>query len=241
MALAILLAGLSSCASVSAPRKADIPNYYLNPPNVPGVIFGFGWGPSLSIAMQKGREDIARQRQVFIDSRVAIHESTASDTSVEISLVHEVRNLILNNSKRIHLTRSDSGHYYVLLYYPYNVTETFNENDIVAAIHKEEKTNLAVTTAFSSIIPGTGQLMNRKPVKGTLMLAGAAALLGTFVFSLINAADNMQKAQAATSNAVRSHYVNSSENYSAIALISGLLYAGEAVWSGLDNYSSQKH
>ena len=208
---------------------------------MPGVIFGFGWGSSLPIAMHNGRTDIAKQLRVTIDNRMAIYDSTESETSVEHFSVQKIDNLVLDNSKRVHLTISNSGYYYVLLYYPDDVPDTFSETEILEEITRREKTSLAVSTALSGVVPGTGQLMNRRYVKGSLMLAGAAALIGTFTFSLINFADDIQKAQAATSNAVRSYYVNSGEVYSTIALISGILYIGEALWSGLDNYSSQKN
>ena len=239
MVIAIMLSGLCSCSSTSIHSRADIPDFYLNPPNVPGVIFGFGTGDSLGAAMQNGRDDIARQLQVTIESRIAIHESSESNTSVEMTSVQEVKNLVLKNSKRIHMTVPDSGYYYVLLYYSENTPASIGETEILEKIRKREKTSLAVSTALSSTIPGTGQLMNRRYVKGSLMLAGAAVLIGTFSFTLSHAIDDMRRAQTATSNIVRQHYTTSSENYSTIALISAILYAGGALWSGLDNYSSQ--
>ena len=224
----------------------EIPGFFTNPPDVEGVLFGLGAGASMDEAMVQARDDISSQLKTQVN---IVTESTASSstengesafkTSFDQSSVH-ISETVLEKTKRIDYKISAGGTFFVLVYYPLYETLANSETQIVAEIRREKEANLRRTTIASSVVPGTGQLMNRDKVTGGWMLTGAIALLGSSVTSFILGSQDYQKAQTAANDTELAAFNQRAQTEYFIGYVTAGLYLAEAVFSAIQNYNAQK-
>jgi len=78
--LAFLVLGvlifMFSCATTPPPKESDVPKWYLNPPSAEDAIYGVGSAQmatldnSRTFALQRARDDVARQLEITIKNRL---------------------------------------------------------------------------------------------------------------------------------------------------------------------------
>ena len=234
---------------------ARIPGFYRNPPSMAGVLIGIGSGADNTEAMTKAMEDIATQLKV--DVSLVIDARTKQTTeggeiafSEDVDVVSRQKvTAILKDTKRLHSTIADDGTYYVLVYYPTderykNEAERERiEGELLDTIMSRYRSNLFVTTLFSSIIPGTGQMMNKHYLKGGILTAAAAGLLLTSALSTIGAMTDLKAADDARRNdntLYERKYEAQAQEKLILGITAILLYIAESIYSGIDNYSTQR-
>jgi LPP20 lipoprotein len=76
--------GLISCSTTTTPiekKTNEIPSWYLNIKETPGIIVGYGEGESLKIATVKAQNDLAAQIEVHVKSEFLLEEKGNENNS----------------------------------------------------------------------------------------------------------------------------------------------------------------
>lgn len=234
-----------SCATPGTSRSTP-PDFFRNPPVEKGLIFGLGSGRNLEQAMAAAHRDIAGQVGVSITSTMELKNKetdvdgeVSSSSSVESRSSHSV-NTILESSKRLEYELTDDGTHYVLVFYPEDRSVEYDEVAIIDEIREDQRKRLVTTTVFSSVLPGTGQLMNDRTVKGAVLLGTAIGFMGVGTFGFVDSAIQYQNALDAPNREMQAYYEDLSDTSLIIGAVGAGLYVLEAVFSGIDNYAANR-
>lgn len=241
--LIVLTMIFASCATTLG-NGNQTPTFYRQPPVQKGIFFGLGSGSSMAAAMAVARDDIAGQLGVSVSAAVSMSESeqtengeTTSSSSVEISSKHTI-NTILEFSKRLEYEQTGDGTFYVLIFYPEDTSIEYDETTMLEEIEAAERSKLVSSTILSSVLPGTGQLMNGNTAKGVVFLGTAVGLLGAGAYGFIDSQIQYQNALDAPNQELQDYYYGISTTSLIIGAVAAGLYGVDAIISGIENYSS---
>lgn len=232
----------SSQTTFSKADLKEIPRFYLDPPQMENVLFGLGQGRTLKEATAAAQTDIASQLESRITAEIKTqYKQEGNKGSEKVEITSQQRtDILLKKVKRLDHKVTTHGYYYSLCFLPLEMqsgTEQI-EQSIRKQIEEQEHAFKVKTTLFSSLLPGTGQIMNRNYTKGIFLLSTGVALIGTASVFFISTAIDYQQSVNARNTSLRDYYYQRAFTKGIIGLISSILYIGEAIYSGIDNYSS---
>lgn len=238
---------LTSCTTTGSIDYSVTYNSYNDLPIYKGIVFGYGTGDTMEEASIAALGNISNQVEVKVtyltdlDSKI---ESRNGEIVEDTLVLEESTNLAsdvkLKLAKRLDYKIDVNGRYYVLMYYETVKNQFFNEKELVAYIRDKELTNRIFTTTTSSFIPGTGQLMNRDTKKGAILLVSGISLLTSGIISMIASNQFYTDYAQAVNSTERDYYWENSNLYSTVGIVSFSLYGALAIYSGVDNYASQR-
>ena len=240
--LLIITLSLLNCATT--PLKSDIKilNYYSNTPKEEDLYWGIGMGKNLPEASQNSRIDIATQLYTKIyEEIIRVHtvtsggkEITPEEESYFKSVAKLQTNAELYKVKRLDYKTSLNGSIGVLSYLNNGIETPFNEETALNQIDNTYRKRKILKLSTSFILPGTGQLLDGEPVKGGLMLAGAAGSAFGFIYSISQMQASYRDYQSAPNNSTQQYYLDRWESSKLLTIVSGILYLLSGAVSAID-------
>ncbi|RKX79916.1 MAG: hypothetical protein DRP87_01230 [Spirochaetes bacterium] len=166
--------GRGAAGKSSVPKKADIPEWYLNPPQADDAFYGVGSArmskldTSRKMAIARAREDIAFQMNASIKAAITDYaqEAGVDDNNQVISFVETVSRQItdttLKGAKTEKVELSSDGTVYALVSYPMNSFLEETEKEFV----RNEDAAFAEFKAQQALERLNAELENNPPKAG---------------------------------------------------------------------------
>ena len=239
--LAVLLSG---CASFENQSQNKILNYYHSVPQLDGIYWGIGSGLSINEASENSRLDISKQiyskvyEKIIRNTEIIDNGSEISSKDVLIVKAELETDTILTNVKRLDYKIGNDGIIYVLSYLNINSDIYLDESIILAKLNNSYNIKKNFKILSSAIVPGSGQLIDKYYLEGSLFAGTALASIFGVIYGFNMMGSTYQDYMAAENFSVQQYYYSQWEDYRMQTIMSGSLYLATSIISAL-NYGSK--